>query len=489
LIHLGRGVAAEPPIVARLPQFPRMAEGRSLASCADPRGGGGKVRGRSAWPLRGLVLIASLTAMMWGSPRAQADPNGIRDAEIENDIRTLASPIWRAAGLEPSDVGIYLIDDKQINSFVAGGQAIFINTGLIERAENPNQLIGVIAHETGHIAGGHLLRMKEEMRNASIETIIAMVLAAGASVAGHSGAPLLGATGVGERHLLQFSIAQEATADHAAMNFLDRACQSARGLLRFFEILQGNELLSGERQDAWVHTHPLTAQRLEYVRDHVEHARCSNAPEPPGAVELLRRIKAKLHAFLDPPSTTLAAYPETDSSVLARYARAIAYYRIPKLDKALPAIDGLIRDFPSDPYYREIKGQMLFENGHTREAIRPYEDAVRLAPAAALLRIALSQTYIETGDPALNKRAIAYLNDASREEGRESQVWHFLAVAYGRDNQMGMAALSLAEQALANGKKKDATQQADRAKQLLARNTVAYGRAEEIHREAKQGDD
>jgi predicted Zn-dependent protease len=192
----------------------------------------------------------------------------------------------------------------------------------------------------------------------------------------------------------------------------------------------------------------------------------------------------KLRAFFDFPSTTLAAYPVTDTSVLARYARAIAYYRMPNLDKALPEIDGLIRDFPSDPYYRELRGQMLFENGRVRDAIRPYEDSVRLAPSAALLRISLSQVYIETGDPVLNKRAIAYLNDASREEGRDSQVWHFLAVAYGRDNQMGMAALSLAEQALANGKKKDAQQQAIRAKQLLPRTTVGFARAEDIHREA-----
>jgi predicted Zn-dependent protease len=448
------------------------------------------VRAHSHRSLRDLVLIAAFAAMAGGiHHQAQAAGSAIRDAEIENDIRTLASPIWRVAGLAPNDVGVYLIDDPQINSFVAGGQAIFIHTGLILKAETSNGLVGVIAHETGHITGGHILRLKEEMKNASIETIIAMVLAAGAAVAGRSGAPMLGAAGVGERHFLQFSIAQEATADHAALNFLDRACQSARGLLKFFEILQGNELLSGESRDAWARTHPLTAQRIDYVRDHVEHARCSNAPEPPGAVDLLRLIKVKLHAFLDPASTTLAAYPESDSSVLARYARAIAYYRIPNLDKAVPAIDGLIREFPNNPYYRELKGQMLFENGRVREAVRPYEDAVRLAPAAALLRISLSQVYIETGDPALNKRAIAYLNDASREEGRESQVWHFLAVAYGRDNQMGMAALSLAEQALADGKKKDATQQATRAKQLLPRNVAAYARAEEIHREAKLGDD
>jgi len=154
-----------------------------------------------------------------------------------------------------------------------------------------------------------------------------------------------------------------------------------------------------------------------------------------------------------------------------------------------PAIDGLIRDFPNDPYYRELKGQMLFENGRVRDALRPYEDAVKLAPSAALLRMSLSQVYIESGDPALNKRAIAYLNDASRVEGRESQIWHFLAVAYGRDNQIGMAALSLAEEALANGKKKDAMQQSNRAKQMLTKNTPSYFRADDIHREAEHLDD
>jgi predicted Zn-dependent protease len=437
-------------------------------------------RTRRALGAAALVAMASLAG-----PAQSSEPSGLRDAEIEQDIRTLASPVWRAAGLEPRDVGIYLINDNKLNSFVAGGQAIFINTGLILKAENPNQLVGVIAHETGHVVGGHILRAKQAMKNASIESIIAMVAAAAIGAAGRSGAPLYGAMGVAERSFMQFSIAQESTADHAALNYLDRACQSSRGLLKFFEILQSSEFLSGERQDPWARTHPLTAQRIEYLREHAQRARCANAADPPGSAELLRRIQVKLRAFLDPPATTLAGFPDSDRSVLARYARAIAYYRMPDLARALPAIDGLIRDFPNDPYYRELKGQMLFENGRGREAIQPYEDAVRLAPSAALLRISLSQVYIESGDPALNKRAIAYLNDASREEGRESQVWHFLAVAYGRDNQMGMAALSLAEEALANGKKKPAMQEATRAQRLLARNTAAYSRAEDIHREAE----
>src|SRR5271170_7897637 len=268
--------------------------------------------------LRAFILIASVAAVICSAHRVSAGstPTVLRDTEIEADIRTLASPVWRAAGLAPSDVGVYLVDDAQINSFVAGGQIIFLNTGLIERAENPNQLIGVIAHETGHIAGGHVLRMKEELHNATVETIIAMVLAAGATVGGRNSAPFAGAMGVGERHFLQFSVAQEATADHAALNFLDRACLSARGLFRFFEILGGSELVSAERQDQWESTHPLTVQRIDYVRDHVEHASCSDAPDRPGSAELFHLIQVKLHAFLDPPSATLAAYPLTNTSEL-----------------------------------------------------------------------------------------------------------------------------------------------------------------------------
>jgi predicted Zn-dependent protease len=430
------------------------------------------------------------TAILLAACLAVAHPafaeNFIRDTEIEADIRTMVTPIWKAAGLEPSALHVYLIEDKQLNSFVAGGQNEFINTGLIMRAETPNQLLGVLAHETGHIAGGHLTRAQQAIRNASIEGIIAMVLGAAASVAGKSSAGLLGAEGVAQRALMQYSVTQEASADQAALTFLDRSGQSARGLLQFFQILQGEELLSGARQDPYLRTHPLTAQRIEYVRDRAERSRYLDVPDTPANIEMLKRIKVKLGAFTSPPSSTLAAYPEQDQSVLARYARAIAYYRIPKLDKALPIIDGLIRDYPKDPYFRELKGQMLFENGRLAEATQPYEEAVRLAPAAPLLRIALAQIYVESNDPKVNKRAIAYLNDALRSEDKETNGWHMLATAYGRDNQMGMAALALAEEGLSAGKKKDATQQASRAKALLLKNSAAYNRAEEIQREAEK---
>ena len=435
---------------------------------------------------RSLLRTAIALAVGFATADTATAQSFIRDTEIEANIRVMVSPIWKAAGLEPSALHIYLIEDKQLNSFVAGGQNEFINTGLIMRAATPNQLLGVLAHETGHIAGGHLTRAQQAMRNASIEGIIAMVLGAAASVVGRNGAALLGAQGVAERAFMQYSVTQEASADQAALKFLDRAGLSSRGLLQFFQILEGEELLTGASQDPYLRTHPLTSQRIEYVRNHVEHSRFSDVPDSPANSEMLKRIKVKLGAFLSPPSSTLSTYPEKDQSVLARYARAIAYYRMPKLDKALPIIDGLIHDFPKDPYFRELKGQMLFENGRIADAVQPYEEAVRLAPEAPLLRISLAQTYIEANDPKMNKRAIAYLNDALRTEDKETNGWHLLATAYGRDNQMGMAALALAEEGLSAGKKKDATQQASRAKALLLKNSAPFGRAEEIEREAEK---
>ena len=452
---------------------------------------------RKRWLCRSITLLVLAALVAWPArPPAEAagdrGPSIIRDAEIETTIREFTDPVFVAAGLDTHAVHVYLLDVDDINAFVAGGMNVFIYTGLLIRTQRPNQLVGVVAHETGHIAGGHLTKFQEAARNASIEGIIAMVLGAAATVASRGtggGAALLGAQGVAERAFMQYSVTQEASADHAAMTFLDASGQSAKGLLQFFQILQGEEMLAGIREDPYLRTHPLTAQRIDYVRNHVEHSRFSDVPDTPANIEMLKRIKAKLDAFISPPSSTLAAYPEKDQSVLARYARAIAYYRIPKLDKALPITDGLIKDFPLDPYYRELKGQMLFENGRIAEAIQPYEEAVRLAPSAPLLRISLAQVYIESNDPKVNKRAIAYLNDALRTEDKETNAWHLLATGYGRDNQIGMAALALAEEGLAAGNKKDAQQQALRAKALLPKTAPGYTRANNIQREAEQMDD
>jgi predicted Zn-dependent protease len=423
---------------------------------------------------------------------SQDAPSYIRDAEIEGIIRTFATPIFKAAGLDPEAVHIYIVNDPTLNSFVAGGQNLFLNTGLLLRAETPNQLIGVIAHETGHIAGGHLARSEQALHNASIESIIALVAGAVAAAAsrdpGAGAAAILGGSTVAQRSFMSFSVAQEATADHAALTFLDRSHMSARGLLQFFEILQQQELLSAAHQSPFLRDHPLTAQRVEYVRQHVATSPYSNAPDPPQWVEMFKIMKAKLSAFLSPPSQALAQYKADDHSVPARYARAIAYYRIPELQRALDLINGLIRDEPKNPYFYELKGQMLFENGHVSDAVAPYAEAVQLKPDVALLRIELAQVQLETNNPALVPKALAQLSGAVQSEDRNPEAWRLLAVAYGRQGKMGMMSLALANQGMAQGDYKMARQQAERATKLLPAGAERQ-RALDLAADAKRNQD
>jgi predicted Zn-dependent protease len=414
----------------------------------------------------------------------------IRDAEIETNIRQWVTPIFRAAGLDPDAIRIFLVNDPRLNAFVAGGQNLFLHTGLLLRSKSPNQVIGVVAHETGHIAGGHLARAQEALRNATIESVIAMVLGGAAAAMAHgngAGGVIAGGLGVGQRSYLEYSIEQEAKADQAALTFLDATHQSAGGLLEFFRVIQGEEFMSAARQDPYLRTHPLTEQRINYVAEHVAHSRFSNEPDKPEFIEQHKRMIAKLSGFLK-PAQALAQYKESDPSPAARYARAIAYYRQPNIAKALPIIEGLIRDEPKNPYFRELQGQMLFENGKVAQALAPYEEAVRLQPDSVLLRVSLAQVQVESDSPELTKRAIANLNDAVRREPDNGAAWHFLAVAYGRTNDLGMSALALAEEAMANGDRKLALQQSTRALQLLKPGTSARLRAQDLQSLARRKD-
>jgi len=441
-----------------------------------------------------LCFVAMAAAALPQRAVAQDQLSFIRDAEIETIIRTWWTPILHVAGLDPQAVHIYLVNDPSLNSFVAGGQNLFINTGTLLRSISPNQVIGIMAHETGHIAGGHLARSEQAIHNATIAGIIAMAAGAAAAAASRSpdagAAAMLGGSGVAERTFLSFSIAQEASADHAALTFLDRTHQSARGLLEFFQILEQEELLAGQREDPYLRTHPLTRDRVAYVREQVAKSPWSNAPDPPDWIVMHQRMKAKLDAFLGAPPQILAKYKPDDHSVPARYARAVAYYRVPQLKQALALIDGLIAEAPSDPYFQELKGQMLFENGRIQEALGPYQRAVELKPDNALLKIELAQVELESNDAALVPKAMTLLNNASTFEGDNGDLWRLLAVAYGRSGNMGMMALSLAEQGMANGNYTDARQQAARAIKLLpagAQRQRAQDIAEDARRErAKQ---
>jgi predicted Zn-dependent protease len=432
-----------------------------------------------------LFLALTVFAASPDSARAEGRfPGFIRDAEIEATIRSYATPLFTAAGLDASAVQVYIVNDETLNAFVAGGMNLFLNTGTLMEATRPNQLIGVIAHETGHIAGGHLARAQEELRNATIESIVASVLGLGAAVAAGqgdvAGVLLGGSQAMAQSRLLAYSRAQESAADQAGMTFLDATHQSARGMLEFLDTLRGQEFLLSSSQSPYLRSHPLTVDRIEAVEHHVANSRYSDAPDPPEFIEEHKRMRAKLIGFIRPLNRVLQQYPESDTSLEARYARSIAYYRRGNLKQALPMLDTLLAEHPHDPWFQELKGQILFEYGRPQEALGYYEESVRLRPREPLLRMGLGQVQLELNDPKYAQLAAGNLEETVRAEPRNSGAWRLLSIAYGRSGDLPMAALALAESAAARGDKSEARQQADRAMQQLPEGSPAWIRAQDI---------
>ena len=435
--------------------------------------------------LTSVAVFFSLALTLLAPPMAAAQQISlIRDAEIEATIRSYATPLFTAAGLAPDSVRVHIVNDDTLNAFVAGGMNLFLNTGLLMRSESANQVIGVIAHETGHIAGGHLARTQEALRAATAEAIIAYVLGIGAAIAtgdGAAGAAVIGGgQSIAQRSLLKYTRTQESAADHAAVAYLDATGQSSRGMLEFFKILGAQDLLLSGNQDPYLRTHPLTSDRVEFVRRHIGISRYSDAPPSPEFVESHRRMRAKLIGFIEPLGRVLQHYPRSDNSLEARYARAIAYFRDARLNESLPLIDGLIAEHPEDPYFQELKGQILYENGRIAEALPYYEAAVALQPHSPMLRLGLARVQLDLEDQVFIKSAIGNLEEVVRAEPRNSGAWRFLSIGYGRDGQLSMAALSLAEAALSRGDKGEAQSQADRALRQLPEGSSAWIRAQDI---------
>ena len=427
----------------------------------------------------------------WSPATADKKLSFVSDAEIENTIRTYATPLFRAAGLDPSAVRILLVGDKSLNAFVAGGQNLFLNTGLLMRTETAGQVLGVIAHEIGHIMGGHLSRIHDAMRDTTAQTILAYVLGGAAAIG--SGRPeigqaiVLGGQQAALRSFLRYTRNQEAAAEQAAFGLLEATNTSAQGLLEFFEILGDQELLSVRHQDPYVRTHPLTIDRVEAVRSFLARSP-SEKPLPADYADRHRRMRAKLKAFLNPISQTLREFKSTDTAIEASYARTIAYcgcgpgQRRAELDKALPLVEGLIRERPADPFFQELLGQMLFENGRVAESLVPYARAVQLQPDSHLLRIGLARAQLEVNDPSLLDAVILNLRAALLEQPDSAFIWHQLVIAYGRNGQMGMSNLAMAEEAFLRGNMPKALYHAKRAEKALPQGSPAWLQAQDIQR-------
>jgi len=445
------------------------------------------------------LFVFGLLLVFMPLQKLQAQEDGtqiafIRDAEIENYLHNLAVPIYRAADMNPESVTISIVRSGAVNAFVAEGMNEFFYTGLLQLTDNPEQLAGVIAHETGHIAGGHLIRGKEEMRNASAEAMLGTILATMAGAAsGNAGVVAGGIAGsmqVAERNFLSFSRAQESSADAAALRFLDRAGISARGMSEFLRKLEGQDLLPKDRQAEYVRTHPLTQDRIDLVQRHYEASPIKSAKVESKFYAMHERMKAKLQGFLQ-PETALLRYADGDPRLPAQYARAIALYRTGQQERALVLTDGLIRQEPQNPFFYELKAQIQFENGRVEEAITNYKSAVELLPSSALLQQAYGHALLEGKDKRKEKSrldlAIQHLLEANRLEERMPVTWRFLAAAWGRKAEMtkepryeSMAVYALAEEAVAQGNEKTASRLADRAMKGLPKGSAYWLRAQDI---------
>jgi predicted Zn-dependent protease len=451
----------------------------------------GQGRGKGA---RVLAVVTAVAIALAGFPaRAQENGRGppiIRDAEIEQLLREYSQPILQAAGVAKQNVHVVVINDRSFNAFVADGRRIFINSGALMDAKTPNEVIGVLAHETGHLAGGHLARLREELAQANTQSIVAMILGVGAMVAaaktnsvntGQAGmAVLQGPQAMIQNNLLAYVRSQEESADRAGVKFLNATGQSAKGMYDAFKRLADQTLYQAHYIDPYMQTHPMPAERVRALETLASASPYWNKTDSPALQARHDLMRAKLFGYIDRPGTVARRYPFSDNSLPARYARAIASYRFGNNGNAIGAIDGLIQTQPQNPYFYELKGQALLEGGRPAEAIAPLRHAVALAPNPALIQIMLGQALLATDDKAHAEEAITLLETALRREPESPEAYAQIAMAYGLKGDLARADLASAQSAFMRGDLKTARQLAARAKTRFPLGSPGWVKADDL---------
>jgi predicted Zn-dependent protease len=457
-----------------------------MNSCSTP------IKARRLTPARRAIALAfagalAATTLVQPTPaHAQRIPI-IRDAELEQLLRDYLNPVLRAAGLGKQNVRVVIINDMGFNAFVMDGRHVFVNAGAIFDSKTPNELIGVLAHETAHLAGGHLSRLRERLAAAQTQSIALLLAGVGAAIAaGKSGGGSIGVAGIAapqeliRRQLLAYVRSQEDQADHAALKFLAATGQSPKGMVETFKRMSGDILFKATGADPYQQTHPLPADRVATLET---AAKASPNWDKKDTAELQLRhdlARAKLAGFLNRADTIARRYPSSDTSLPARYARAIAAYRNSEIRSAVTQIDGLIAMQPGNAHFHELKGQALLENGRAAEAVGPLRRAVQLAPQQALMQIMLGQALVGSDNAKNAEEAIPILRAALQREPEVVDGYTQLAMAYGKKGDLAQADLASAEAAYLKGDAPTATLLATRAKGRFPIGSPAWVRADDI---------
>ena len=435
-------------------------------------------------------LFAILAAAMLVAQPVAAQ-SILRDAETEAFLDEISAPLVEAAGLEPENVDIVLINDPSINAFVAGGQIVYIHSGLIDAADTAEEVQGVIAHELGHIIGGHILRYGEGMASASRISLLSLIAGIGAALAG-AGEAAMGIMAAGQQaamgKFLAFSRTQESSADFAGAEYLSKAGISGRGSLAFFGKLLNQEYRYGYSQSdeaGFYRTHPLSGDRISALREVYEKDPAWDRPANARNQANFERVKAKLVGYIAKPSATLRDYPESDRTVPALYARAYAYHQNARVDRALDAADQLLAKDPDDPYFLELKGQVLLESGRPLEALEPLRRATALTNAEPLIASLFGHALIATEDDANFAEAERVLRAAVGRDRRNPFAWYQLGVVYAARGDTPRARLASAEQQVMSGQYGLALRSAQAAEHGLERGTPDWIRAQDIGMQAR----
>jgi predicted Zn-dependent protease len=417
-------------------------------------------------------------------------PALLRDTETEQLLREYTRPILRVAGLEKQNIQMVIINDGTFNAFVADGRRIFVNYGAILKSETPNQLIGVLAHETGHLAGGHLSKLRERLAQAQTQMIIAMLLGAGAIVAGASrnstGVANAGAAAIAgpqemiRRSLLSYQRQQEESADRAGVKFLTATGQSAKGMYETFKRFTDESLFAARGADPYLQSHPMPADRVAALQEFARSSPYWDKMDDPALQLRHDMVRAKISAFMERQDTVYRRFPLSNSTLPARYARAITTYLHGDLNNALAQIDGLIQAQPNNPYFHELRGQALLEGGKPSEAIAPLHKALQFSNNAPLIEMLLGQALVATDNKAYTDEAIAILRAAVVRETEAPLGYSQLAMAYGRKGNYAEADLASAQAAYLRGDNKTARELASRAKTRFAVGTPGWVKADDI---------
>lgn len=437
-----------------------------------------------------LALAVPPVPVMAQAP-GQKGPPLLRDTETEQLLRDYTRPILRVAGLEKQNIQVAIINDPTFNAFVADGHRIFVNYGALLQSETPNQLIGVLAHETGHLAGGHLSKLRTQISNAQTQMIVAMLLGVGAMVAGASAGPNSGASNIGaaaisapqeilRRNILSYQRQQEENADRAAVKFLNATQQSAKGMYETFQRFTKESLFAARGADPYAQSHPMPAERVAALAD---LARSSPYWDKKDDAALQMRhdmMRAKVSGFMERPDTVYRRYPASNTSLPARYARAIASYLHGDPRSAQAQIDGLIQAQPNNPYFYELRGQALLEGGKPAEAIAPLRKAVAMTRGAPLIEILLGQALVASNNKAYTDEAIRILRGALGREGEVPMGYSQLAMAYGQIGNYAEADLASAQAAYLRGDSKTARELAARAKSRFPVGSPGWVKADDI---------